>query len=155
MTAVSAGYPLTFLVAFLWVSFFSFTISAVAGRWNDLSGLPLSLFGIVLVAVGAEIPDTISSLAVAKRGYGSMAISNSCGSQITNILFGLGLPWTMANAIGSGAKTVKGLDPCEEEGYTEKDCPAEVAGRYGYNDVRQTHLTSPPLPPSLDAVLTV
>jgi Ca2+/Na+ antiporter len=79
-------YPLTFLAAFVWVSFFSFTISAVAGRWNSLSGLPLSLFGIVLVAVGAEIPDTISSLAVARRGYGSMAISNSCGSQITNIV---------------------------------------------------------------------
>ena len=94
-------YPLTFAVAFVWVSLFSFIISAIAGRWNDLTGLPLALFGIVLVAVGAEIPDTISSLAVARRGYGSMAISNSCGSQITNILFGLGLPWTLSNIASS------------------------------------------------------
>ena len=161
-------YPLTFLAAFIWVSFFSFTISAVAGRWNDLSGLPLSLFGIVLVAVGAEIPDTISSLAVARRGYGSMAISNSCGSQITNIvpaqrtqhtrrrrspaslcravltlslalscyqLFGLGLPWTMANVIGLAQKMVPGQDPCIawEEEHPEEECPPFVAEQYGYD----------------------
>ena len=132
-------YPLTFAVAFLWVSFFSFTISAVAGRWNALSGLPLSLFGIVLVAVGAEIPDTISSLAVARRGYGSMAISNSCGSQITNILFGLGLPWLMANVIGASRGRVPGVNPCDEwriENPDEKVCPDDVASsfdKYDYN----------------------
>ena len=133
-------YPLTFAVAFVWVSFFSFTISAVAGRWNALSGLPLSLFGIVLVAVGAEIPDTISSLAVARRGYGSMAISNSCGSQITNILFGLGLPWTMANVIGKGRGRVPGVSQCDEWQLEHEDetggCPPEVKEletKYEYN----------------------
>ena len=138
-------YPLTFAVAFVWVSFFSFTISAVAGRWNDLSGLPLSLFGIVLVAVGAEIPDTISSLAVARRGYGSMAISNSCGSQITNILFGLGLPWTMANVIGKSRGRVPGVNPCDEWLIENPDetgaCPPDVArsfDQYGYNDADNT-----------------
>ena len=133
-------YPLTFAVAFVWVSFFSFTISAVAGRWNDLSGLPLSLFGIVLVAVGAEIPDTISSLAVAKRGYGSMAISNSCGSQITNILFGLGLPWTMANVIGATSQRVKGEDPCDPwyaENGEDATCPEDVQRRYNYDPQNQ------------------
>ena len=143
-------YPLTFAVAFLWVSFFSFTISAVAGRWNDLSGLPLSLFGIVLVAVGAEIPDTISSLAVARRGYGSMAISNSCGSQITNILFGLGLPWTMANLIALGAgNKVKGIDPCESwlEANEGQACPDDIASKYNYNpETVSTHPTPHPTP---------
>ena len=93
-------YPLTFFISFLWVSLFSFLISAVAQRWNATSGLPLSLFGIVLVAVGAEIPDGVQSLSVARRGYGAMALSNSCGAQITNVLFGLGLPWTIANIAG-------------------------------------------------------
>jgi len=133
-------YPLTFAVAFVWVSFFSFTISAVAGRWNSLSGLPLSLFGIVLVAVGAEIPDTISSLAVARRGYGSMAISNSCGSQITNILFGLGLPWTMANVIGLSRKRVPGNDLCHEWQLEHKDepCPDEQQQKNIENDYRES-----------------
>ena len=30
-----------------------------------------------------------------------MAVSNSCGSQILNILVGLGLPWFITNAAGS------------------------------------------------------
>jgi len=51
----------------------------------------------VLVAAGAEIPDAIQSVTVATRGYGSMAVANSCGSQITNILLGLGLPWLIAD----------------------------------------------------------
>lgn len=38
--------------------------------------------------MGAEIPDTIQSVTVARRGYGSMAVSNSTGSQIINILIG-------------------------------------------------------------------
>ena len=38
----------------------------------------------------------LSSVAVAKRGYGSMAVSNSTGSQIINILIGLGMPWAIA-----------------------------------------------------------
>ena len=54
-----------------------------------------------VVAIGAEIPDTIQSVAVARRGYGSMAVSNSCGSQIINILVGLGLPWFITNSAGS------------------------------------------------------
>ena len=42
----------------------------------------------------------IQSVTVARRGYGSMAVSNSCGSQIINILIGLGLPWFLTNATG-------------------------------------------------------
>merc|ERR1712217_355947 len=45
-------------------------------------------------------PDTIQSVSVARRGYGSMAISNSTGSQILNILLGLGMPWTLCGLFG-------------------------------------------------------
>ena len=90
-------YPLTFLLSFLWVAVISFIINAIANRWNDLTGLPLALLGIVLVAVGAEVPDGVQSVAVARKGYGAMAISNAFGAQIANILFGLGLPWSLAN----------------------------------------------------------
>ncbi len=46
--------------------------------------------------MGAEVPDTFASVSVARRGYGSMALANALGSQITNILLGLGLPYTGA-----------------------------------------------------------
>ena len=77
-------------------------------RWVDMSGLkdssglpPLSFFGMIL-AIGAEIPDMIQSVTVAKKGWGSMAVSNSCGSQICNIMIGLGLPWLLADLLGDG-----------------------------------------------------
>ena len=57
-----------------------------------------------VIAIGAEIPDTIQSVTVARRGYGSMAVSNSCGSQIINILIGLGLPWTLSCLSGKNIK---------------------------------------------------
>ena len=105
-------YPLTFFAAFMWVSIFSFMISAISTRFNAISGLPLSLFGIILVAAGAEIPDGVQSFSVARRGYGSMAVSNSCGAQITNVLFSLGFPWLIANVIGVGEQVRAGFQ-CE------------------------------------------
>ena len=97
-------WPLTFLVSFAWVSLFSFLLSTIVGRWVERSGggVSQSYLGLVLVAVGAEIPDLIQSVTVARRGYGSMAVANSCGSQITNILVGLGLPWFFADLGSDG-----------------------------------------------------
>ena len=60
-----------------------------------------SFFGLITIAVGAEIPDTIQSVTMAKRGYGSMAVSNALGSQIINILIGLGLPWFLVDSLGN------------------------------------------------------
>jgi len=89
-------YPVTCVTSFCWVALLSTVISAVVSRWGQLLGVPPSFLGMYIVAVGAEIPDTIQSVSVAKRGYGSMAVGNSSGSQIINILIGLGLPWTLS-----------------------------------------------------------
>lgn len=93
-------YPLTLAASFIWVAVFSTIIAAIVTRFGDLLGVPTSLLGMYVIAVGAEIPDTIQSVTVAKRGYGSMAVSNSTGSQIINILIGLGLPWFISNLAG-------------------------------------------------------
>jgi len=103
-----AFYPLTFAISFLWVSFFSYVISAIVTRFVLLSGLPFALFGVVLVAVGAEIPDTIQSVTVARKGYGSMAVANGMGSQICNILVGLGMPWFLSNWVAGKQVEVHG-----------------------------------------------
>ena len=92
-------YPLTFLASFIWVAFLSLIISAVVERWSYFVGDYISpgIMGMVLIAVGAEIPDMIQSVTMAKKGYGSMAVSNAFGSQIINVLMGLGGPWMLAN----------------------------------------------------------
>lgn len=100
-------WPITFVVSFLWVSVFSFVISAIVTRWCDLLHADVGFFGMAIVAVGAEIPDTIQSVTVAKRGYGAMAVSNCLGSQICNICLGLGLPWTISNLLNHKVSIAK------------------------------------------------
>ncbi|KAF4687375.1 hypothetical protein FOZ60_004010 [Perkinsus olseni] len=95
-------YPITFVAAFLWITVASFVLGTVVDRWVTLLGQPSSMgyFGLILVAIGAEIPDTVNAITVASRGYGSMAASACMGSQIINICVGLGLPWTLACLAG-------------------------------------------------------
>jgi len=94
-------YPITFLTSFLWVALFSFIISTIVETWAENShGASLLVFGMFFIAVGAEVPDTIQSVTQARRNFGSLAVSNSTGSQIINILLGLGLPWTCAALAG-------------------------------------------------------
>ena len=63
------------------MSLFSFLLSSIVERWVALSGLPMVFFGLILVSLGAEIPDTIESVTVARKGYGSMAVSNCQGKE--------------------------------------------------------------------------
>jgi len=88
-------YLFTFLMTFVWVSIFSFVLSSIIERWVALSGVNMAVFGLILVSLGAEIPDTIESVSVAKKGYGSMAVANCQGTQVINIALGLGVPWLL------------------------------------------------------------
>ena len=54
--------------------------------------------------MGGEVPDTIQSVAVAKRGYGSLAVANILGSKVANVGLGLGLTWTLSAALGHPVK---------------------------------------------------
>ncbi|CAD7928157.1 unnamed protein product [Amoebophrya sp. A120] len=95
-------YAVTFFVSFSWISFFSYIVTDVSCDWVDALQVPslMAFFGLCLVAVGAEIPDTINSVTVAKRGLGSMAVSACVGSQIANICLGLGCSWLVAVLVG-------------------------------------------------------
>jgi len=66
-----------------------------------------TFFGLTLVALGAEVPDTIQSISVAKRGYGSMALSNCIGSQIVNLCIGLGVSWFVGVVSSTGLKPIQ------------------------------------------------
>ncbi|CAG0891095.1 unnamed protein product, partial [Darwinula stevensoni] len=56
-------------------------------------GIPDTVLGLTLLAVGVSLPDAFSSLAVVKEGFGDMAVSNAIGSNTFDILLCLGLPW--------------------------------------------------------------
>lgn len=92
-------YCVAIMKGFAWVTFFSFCITSVCGRWSEMSGASSGLFGAVVVAIGAQIPDIVQSVAVAKRGMGSMAMGNAIGSQNFNMLFCLSLPWCIGGDV--------------------------------------------------------
>lgn len=55
--------------------------------------LPPVIIALTVLAAGTSAPDLISSIIVVRRGHGDMAIANAVGSNIFDILIGLGLPW--------------------------------------------------------------
>ena len=75
-------------------------LSAAVTRWGTLLEIPGYIMGTYVIAVGAQIPDTLAAVAFARRGQGSMAIASAIGSQVINVLIGLGLPWLIATAAG-------------------------------------------------------
>lgn len=95
-------YGFTFVIAMCWISLFSFIVTVTIERWVALLNIPgtSALFGLVLVAVGAEIPDSVNAVTISRRGYGGMAISACLGSQVINICLGLGMPWLIATLLG-------------------------------------------------------
>lgn len=55
--------------------------------------IPELVIAMTVLAIGTSVPDMMSSVIVAKQGRGGMAVSNGIGSNIFDILIGLGLPW--------------------------------------------------------------
>ncbi len=69
-------------------------------------GVDTSTLGATLVALGAEIPDTISSIAMARSGFYDGAIAGAIGSQVINISLGVGLPALFVGLTGDGFLTI-------------------------------------------------
>jgi Ca2+/Na+ antiporter len=57
--------------------------------------IPAIIIGLTVLAAGTSLPDTLSSVVVARKGLGDMAVANAIGSNVFNVLFGLGGPWTI------------------------------------------------------------
>ena len=56
------------------------------------------LEGVTVLAWGAQVPDCLASLSMAKKGLGPGAVANAVGSQIINVFIGLGLPYAIAGS---------------------------------------------------------
>ena len=69
------------------------------GNWM---GTTPTIMGLTLAAVGTSFPNLVSSMIVARQGYGNMAICNALGSNVWNINVALGLPWFLFLLIRNG-----------------------------------------------------
>lgn len=57
-------------------------------------GLSESLFSLIIIAIATSIPDLFVSVQASRKGMGSLAVSNAVGSNIFDILAGIGLPFS-------------------------------------------------------------
>jgi K+-dependent Na+/Ca+ exchanger-like protein len=74
-------------------------VDAVNRSGCNLNVSPL-IMGLIFLAAGTSIPDALGSIAVAKQGEGDMAVANALGSNVFDILLGLGVPWLISAALG-------------------------------------------------------
>jgi len=72
-------------------------VDAVNRTGCNLNVEPL-IMGLIFLAAGTSVPDALGSIAVAKQGEGDMAVANAFGSNVFDILLGLGLPWFLSTA---------------------------------------------------------
>uniref|UniRef100_T1IQP5 AD domain-containing protein n=1 Tax=Strigamia maritima TaxID=126957 RepID=T1IQP5_STRMM len=92
-------YLLTFCNSMLWIAFFSYILVWMVTLVGFTCGIPDSVMGITFLAAGTSVPDALSSLIVARQGQADMAVSNSIGSNVFDILIGLALPWFLQTTI--------------------------------------------------------
>lgn len=74
-------------------------VDAVNRCGCNLAITPL-VMGLIFLAAGTSVPDALGSIAVAKQGEGDMAVANALGSNVFDILLGLGIPWLLKAVMG-------------------------------------------------------
>ncbi|XP_056156366.1 sodium/potassium/calcium exchanger 2-like [Lampris incognitus] len=110
--AAKKFFPITFLGAICWIAAFSYFMVWWAHQVGETIGITEEIMGLTILAAGTSIPDLITSVIVARKGLGDMAVSSSVGSNIFDITVGLPFPWLMwsfANGLQSVTVSSNGL----------------------------------------------
>ena len=90
-----------FFVSIAFVAVISYALAESAVTFAEAIHIPAVVVALTVLAAGTSVPDMFASIAVSKQGRGDMAIANAVGSNIFDILVGLGLPWILAMAMSS------------------------------------------------------
>lgn len=90
---------ISFFLSIAWIGGFSYFMVEWAEIVGATFGIPDALMGLTVLAAGTSVPDLLSSVIVARRGQGDMAVSSSVGSNIFDILVGLPVPWIIYSAV--------------------------------------------------------
>jgi len=88
-------YFFNFLLSIILLGLLSYYMVESAVNVAHFLNVPEVVISLTILAAGTSVPDLLSSINVAKKGRGDMAIANAVGSNIFDIAIGLGLPWTI------------------------------------------------------------
>ncbi|XP_069544526.1 sodium/potassium/calcium exchanger 1 isoform X1 [Brachyistius frenatus] len=92
-------FAATFLGSILWIAVFSYLMVWWAHQVGETIGISEEIMGLTILAAGTSIPDLITSVIVARKGLGDMAVSSSVGSNIFDITVGLPVPWLLYSSM--------------------------------------------------------
>lgn len=103
------NYVWVMLVSIIFIILLSYALVESAIVLSTALNLPPLIVSLTLIAAGTSAPDLIASIDVARDGRGTMAVSNAVGSNIFDVLVGLGVPW-LITIIATGSMVVVGTD---------------------------------------------
>jgi len=92
-------FPITFFGSILWIAGYSYLMVWWATITGNTIGIPPEVMGLTFLAAGTSIPDLITSVIVARKGFGDMAVSSSVGSNIFDVTVGLPFPWFLYSVL--------------------------------------------------------
>jgi len=125
-------YMVSFLMSVLWIAMISFGMVTVVSRFGCILGIDTYTMGLVVIAIGTSVPDAMSSILVARDGYGDMAVSNAIGSNIFDINLGLGLPFVIRIAIDHGKPIALLTEAGEWRDFYEGVMPMIPHAKFGF-----------------------
>ena len=92
-------YIVTFIMSILVIGALCHVMVQFAGYVGCIFGIDAFIMGTMVLAVGTSVPDALGSMIVARAGEADMAIANAVGSNVFDILLGLGFPWFLYGVI--------------------------------------------------------
>ena len=104
------AYLRTFAVSIGLIILLSYALVEYAVIFSEALHIPPYIVALTILAAGTSVPDLFASVVVARKGRGDMAIANAVGSNIFDILIGLGLPWLLVLIFQGGTIQVATAD---------------------------------------------
>ena len=95
-----------FFISIIFIAGISWLLVESAVQIARIAEISETIIALTVLAAGTSVPDLISSLVVSKQGRGGMAISNAVGSNIFDILIGLGLPFLLIIFFSGGTVSI-------------------------------------------------
>jgi K+-dependent Na+/Ca+ exchanger-like protein len=89
------SYWRAFAVSIIFIAMLSYFLVEYAVVFAEALSIPPVIVALTLLAAGTSVPDLFASVVVARQGRGDMAVANAVGSNVFDILVGLGLPWLL------------------------------------------------------------
>ncbi|XP_052795074.1 sodium/calcium exchanger 2-like isoform X3 [Mya arenaria] len=87
----------TFCLSLLYIGLLVIVVEQLGHLIGCVIGLPTSITGITIIALGTSLPDTFASRSAAQQDENAdAAVGNVTGSNCVNVFLGLGIPWVMS-----------------------------------------------------------